>query len=59
MMMACCMHFRAIPKRKSLVILMSQGKFTKILPSAVIFPLEVFEPLPTDATRGTVKAPVC
>jgi hypothetical protein len=31
------MHFNAIPNRKSLVIFKSQGKFTNILPKAVIY----------------------
>lgn len=30
------MHFKAIPNKNNLVIFKSQGKFTNILPSAVI-----------------------
>ena len=31
------MHFNAIPNKNNLVIFKSQGKFTKILPNAVIY----------------------
>ena len=37
MLMAYCMHLRAIPKRKILVIFKSTGRLTKIRPKAVIF----------------------
>ena len=34
---AWCIHFKAIPNKKSLVIFKSHGKFTNILPRAVIY----------------------
>ena len=65
MLMACCMHLRAIPKRKILVIFKSTGRLTKILPRAVILGLYstwlAIVPLPFSVMigGGIVRAPVC
>ena len=47
---------RAIPNRNNLVILISHGKFTKILPSAVIFYIKSF--YFSVSGGGIVSAPV-
>jgi hypothetical protein len=62
-MIAWYMHLRAIPNRNSLVIFKSTGKFTKILPSAVIRGLKLvyffssYPSLPRTG-GGIVNAPV-
>ena len=64
MLIACCMHLRAMPKRKIRVIFKSTGRFTKILPRAVILGLyfswfAIDVPFSVRIGGGIVSAPVC
>lgn len=56
MTIAWCIHFIAIPNKNSLVIFISHGKFTNILPKAVIFYLKCF--YFSVSGGGIVRAPV-
>ena len=64
MLIACCIHFKAMPKRKIRVIFKSTGKLTKILPRAVILGLyfwfwfDIACPLSVTIGGGMVRAPV-